>query len=168
MDLGVGAVMLTGALVRRRTRAAKPVSLTESVWRVCRQHAPLVAIGAGRLLAVRAADYHEVASEYGTHWNFFFTLALVTATAAIATPASVRATALCVAALFLVHQVVLVCGLAQWVEHAPRLGIFSANKVCGALRPGPTCSPTSLFSCSRPAAGGASFSPRLPRCLVAG
>ena len=129
MDLGVGAVMLTGALVRRRTRAAKPVSLTESVWRVCRQHAPLVAIGAGRLLAVRAADYHEVASEYGTHWNFFFTLALVTATAAIATPTSVRATALCAASLFLVHQVVLVCGLAQWVEHAPRLGIFSANKV---------------------------------------
>ena len=61
MDLGVGAVMLTGALVRRRT-SAKPARLSESALRVCRRHAPLVAIGVGRLLAVKAADYHEVAT----------------------------------------------------------------------------------------------------------
>ena len=61
MDLGVGAVMLTGGLVRRRT-SAKPARLSESALRVCRRHAPLVAIGVGRLLAVKAADYHEVAT----------------------------------------------------------------------------------------------------------
>ena len=49
------------ALVRRRT-SAKPARLSESALRVCRRHAPLVAIGVGRLLAVKAADYHEVAT----------------------------------------------------------------------------------------------------------
>lgn len=135
MDLGVGAVMLTGALVRRRA-SAKPARLSESAWRVCRRHAPLVAIGAGRLIAVKAADYHEVVSEYGTHWNFFFTLALVAAAAAVATPASARATALCAAALLLLHQAALLCGIAQWVEHTPRRGLLSANKEGLASLPG--------------------------------
>jgi hypothetical protein len=66
MDLGVGAGRLTGALGRRRA-SAKPARLSESAWRVCRRHAPLVAIGAGRLIAVKAADYHEVATTPSTH-----------------------------------------------------------------------------------------------------
>ena len=66
MDLGVGAVMLTGALVRRRARA-KPAGRSDSAWRVCRRHAPLVAIGVGRLLAVKAADYHEVVTPWAVH-----------------------------------------------------------------------------------------------------
>ena len=78
----------------------------------------------------------QVVSEYGTHWNFFFTLALVAAAAAVATPASARATALCAAALLLLHQAALLCGLAQWVEHAPRRGLLSANKVWRAPAPG--------------------------------
>ena len=67
MDLGVGAVMLTGALVRRPTAATRAGGGADrGAWRVCRRHAPLVGIGAARLLAVKAADYHEVVSEYGT------------------------------------------------------------------------------------------------------
>ena len=49
---------------------------------------PLLVFGAGRLLAVKATDYHEHVSEYGVHWNFFFTLAIVKVCYAIVLPLS--------------------------------------------------------------------------------
>jgi hypothetical protein len=116
----------------------------------------------------------QVVSEYGTHWNFFFTLALVAAAAAVATPASARATALCAAALLLLHQAALLCGIAQWVEHTPRRGLLSANKVGRAPAPGSLArararviSDRAALGCAWPA-GGASLPTRLPRHLVAG
>ena len=158
MDLGVGAVLMTGALVGRRRPPPTPGDsnshssshgggattspgpsrgLGHSLRRVGRRHAPLLAIGVARIIAVKASDYHEVVSEYGTHWNFFFTLALVAAAAGVATPRSAATTALCASALLLLHQAALSWGgLAEWVESAPRLGVFSANKEGLASLPG--------------------------------
>lgn len=35
-----------------------------------------IAIGVIRVISVKAINYHEKYSEYGVHWNFFFTLAV--------------------------------------------------------------------------------------------
>lgn len=78
MDFGVGAYVFANALVcpeaRRKTISGSRMNhITKqllSVW-------PLVALGIGRLVSVKMADYHEHVTEYGVHWNFFFTLAIV-------------------------------------------------------------------------------------------
>ena len=137
MDLGVGGVICISALMHRwrvssgvhahasstgRAHSARRLSL------VVLRHAPLLMLGALRLTAVRLSDYHAVHSEYGTHWNFFFTLGIVAAAAAAATPASPPATAAVGMSVLLVHQAALSGGLAAFVEHAPRLSLISANK----------------------------------------
>ncbi|KFP98083.1 Phosphatidylinositol-glycan biosynthesis class W protein [Leptosomus discolor] len=79
MDFGVGAFIFGNALVcpevRQKSEVTKPrfsnlARQLFSVW-------PLVLLGVGRLLSVKSIEYHEHTSEYGVHWNFFFTLAFV-------------------------------------------------------------------------------------------
>lgn len=78
MDFGVGAYVFANALVCPEARR-KHISGSWmghiakqllSVW-------PLVALGMARLVSVKMTGYHEHVTEYGVHWNFFFTLAIV-------------------------------------------------------------------------------------------
>ncbi|XP_017268029.1 phosphatidylinositol-glycan biosynthesis class W protein [Kryptolebias marmoratus] len=78
MDFGVGGFVFANALVcpearRRNVSGSKMSHITKqilSVW-------PLLALGMGRLVSVKMTGYHEHVTEYGVHWNFFFTLAIV-------------------------------------------------------------------------------------------
>ncbi|NXC49605.1 PIGW protein, partial [Penelope pileata] len=85
MDVGVGAFIFGNALVcpevRQRACEVQPKfsSLAKQVFSIW----PLVFLGVGRLLSVKSIEYHEHTSEYGVHWNFFFTLALVRAAASL-------------------------------------------------------------------------------------
>ena len=88
MDAGVGAFVYANGVVSYMARNSIPDSNREkmkllksqflqnlfntlySVW-------PIVLLGFLRLASVKAIDYQEHVSEYGVHWNFFFTLALI-------------------------------------------------------------------------------------------
>ncbi|NXN88356.1 PIGW protein, partial [Bombycilla garrulus] len=147
MDLGVGAFVFGNALVcpevrqechptrRRFSHLARQVF---SVW-------PLVALGVGRLLSVKSLEYHEHTSEYGVHWNFFFTLALVRLAASLllATFPTHKAWLAAVALAVLYQLLLSTTSLQAFILHGSdgrgsRLGFLDANRegllsLCGYL-----------------------------------
>lgn len=84
MDFGVGAYVFANALVcpeaRRKNISGSRMNhikkQLQSVW-------PLVVLGMGRLVSVKMTGYQEHVTEYGVHWNFFFTLAVVRVVASV-------------------------------------------------------------------------------------
>ncbi|KAG5284149.1 hypothetical protein AALO_G00023470 [Alosa alosa] len=84
MDLGVGAYILANAIVcpeaRRKEKKGSNLShVVRQLWSVW----PLVLLGMARMISVKMSGYQEHVSEYGVHWNFFFTLAIVRVMASI-------------------------------------------------------------------------------------
>ncbi|KAF2100339.1 GPI-anchored wall transfer protein 1 [Rhizodiscina lignyota] len=82
MDMGVGSFVFSGGLVSARSILREQLSgrkssllqrLRASLW----HSLPLLVLGAIRLFSVKGLDYAEHVSEYGVHWNFFFTLGLL-------------------------------------------------------------------------------------------
>ena len=83
MDLGVGSYVFSAGVV-----AARPVLKERATGRVTkspigrllqslRHSIPLLALGVVRLLSVKGLEYAEHVTEYGVHWNFFFTLGIL-------------------------------------------------------------------------------------------
>lgn len=90
MDIGVGSFVFAAGIVAARQQLKEQHFATRSmVTRMkesMRHSLPLFVLGIVRLLSVKGLDYAEHVSEYGVHWNFFFTLALLSPAIAILQP----------------------------------------------------------------------------------
>jgi hypothetical protein len=65
--------LLSPASVRGLTTAGLGQSLLRALWSTLLAVSPLLVMGLARLLVHEAVNYQRHESEYGTHWNFFFT-----------------------------------------------------------------------------------------------
>ncbi|KAJ4422745.1 Glucosaminyl phosphatidylinositol (GlcN-PI) nositol acylation protein [Gnomoniopsis sp. IMI 355080] len=142
MDVGVGAFVFSAGLVGARPvlkeRAAHAggsramaSTLPGRLGRSVRHALPLFALGVVRLLSVKGLDYAEHVTEYGVHWNFFFTMGLLPPFVALFQSALKFVPSYAALALILgvAYQVVLEStGLKAYILTAPRVDLLSQNR----------------------------------------
>jgi len=118
MDVGVGAFIFAHGLLGSR------ICHSKGQWS---KIYPIIGLGFLRLLSVKSLDYHEHVSEYGVHWNFFFTLALIKGIAALL-KLSIRPSVISTLILVL-YEIILKLGLQNWIlSDYPRNDFISSNR----------------------------------------
>ncbi|KKY39210.1 putative gpi-anchored wall transfer protein [Diaporthe ampelina] len=136
MDIGVGAFVFSAGVV-----AARPVlkeraeghgaPLFRRLVYSMRHSLPLLVLGVIRLLSVKGLDYAEHVTEYGVHWNFFFTLGFLPPFVAVFQSALKLIPSYAALALILGvgYQVLLEStGLKAYILTAPRVDLLSMNR----------------------------------------
>uniref|UniRef100_A0A8C1Q6A6 Phosphatidylinositol-glycan biosynthesis class W protein n=1 Tax=Cyprinus carpio TaxID=7962 RepID=A0A8C1Q6A6_CYPCA len=132
MDFGVGAYVMANALVCPEARGKNiQGSKISHVFKQLISVWPMVLLGFVRLASVKSSGYHEHVTEYGVHWNFFFTLAIVRVVAsALLALFPVNSSWLLALLIGGTYQVVLeTTGLKSFLLHNnERTGFLQANR----------------------------------------
>jgi phosphatidylinositol glycan class W len=81
MDLGVGSFVFSQGIVSAVPLIRDPAYITApmfpKLFSVTKHSLPVIVLGVVRILLVKGTEYPEHVTEYGVHWNFFITLALL-------------------------------------------------------------------------------------------
>jgi phosphatidylinositol glycan class W len=125
MDLGAASFVVAAGLVSSRARSSsfnkqqqkQPHNIWQRLYKYAARMLPLVFMGSLRLVTHKELEYQEHVSEYGVHWNFFYTLAMLVPVAALLPgPGWILPTIMATA-----YQYALSAkGLQEWVLQAPR------------------------------------------------
>lgn len=136
MDLGVGSFVFSAGVVAARPvlkeRAlGKSTPLYQRLLQSFRHSLPLLVLGVIRTLSVKGLDYAEHVTEYGVHWNFFFTLGFLPPFVAVfqSLLKFVPSHAALAVILAVLYQVVLEnSALKAYILLAPRVDLISRNR----------------------------------------
>lgn len=136
MDLGVGSFVYSAGVVSARSiirdRLVGNSSSTGSQLLISIKHSlPLLMLGLFRVYSVKGLELAEHTTEYGVHWNFFFTLALLPPSMALVQflPSTAPMLALVSLSLGIIYQTLLeFTGLEAYILNAPRVGLISQNR----------------------------------------
>ena len=136
MDVGVGSFVFSAGLVSARPilqarYAGKSSSFGSQLISAFRASLPLLALGFIRLYSVKGLDYAEHVTEYGVHWNFFFTLALLPPFVALlqSVSAVIPYAGLISILMSGLYQTFLeYTSLKAYILTAPRTGLLSQNR----------------------------------------
>ncbi|XP_020280539.1 phosphatidylinositol-glycan biosynthesis class W protein-like isoform X2 [Pseudomyrmex gracilis] len=138
MDTGVGLFILANAVVAPQTRdffldrQTRFQDILRKNLKDCfRNCALLLLLGLGRFVAVELIGYQKHVSEYGVHWNFFVTLAVVKFIISMITSTISSKYSLFSGIWILgMHEYTMnTKGLKTWVlGNSPRDEFFSANR----------------------------------------
>ena len=129
MDIGAGSFCVIGGLVSWFARSTAYSNLNiqsheyrRKIMKVIINVIPLLMMGLIRLITTKGLEYQEHVSEYGVHWNFFFTLACVNVGATLVRSIpKLRVPILSWVPLLLMYQMALTLkNFQSYIEEAPR------------------------------------------------
>jgi phosphatidylinositol glycan class W len=135
MDMGVGSFVFTAGVVSVRSSLKEGTGrrppLSKRLLTSIRHSIPLLVLGTVRLISVKGLDYAEHVTEYGIHWNFFFTLGFLPPFVALFQAAFdlVPSYAILSCTLAAVYEIALDwTSLGSYILVAPRTNLLSKNR----------------------------------------
>ncbi|KAL1632249.1 Glucosaminyl phosphatidylinositol (GlcN-PI) nositol acylation protein [Neofusicoccum ribis] len=136
MDLGVGSFVFAAGLVSARSilkqqATGKSQTLASRLYASIRHSLPLLVLGLIRLYSVKGLDYAEHVTEYGVHWNFFFTLGFLPPFMALFESAFALLPSFAALSIILgvVYEIALdFTDLTAFIVSAPRTNLFNQNR----------------------------------------
>ncbi|OCK85563.1 GPI-anchored wall transfer protein 1 [Lepidopterella palustris CBS 459.81] len=136
MDMGVGSFVFSSGVVSARSvlkdqmnRKSSPLAIRLAA--SMKHSLPLIVLGLVRLYSVKGLDYAEHVTEYGVHWNFFFTLGFLAPFVAIFQSLFniIPSFALLSLILGVSYEAVLnLTNLKAFILTAPRIDLLSQNR----------------------------------------
>lgn len=134
MDLGVGSFVFSMGLISARSYLRQfyvsKFNYTQNIVKCVKSCVPIVFLGVVRLVSVKSVDYHEHVTEYGKHWNFFFTLACMPIFSTILSPIIIKVSPLVLSMVImcLYEYFLIELGGLAFIISAPRNSFLEANR----------------------------------------
>jgi hypothetical protein len=131
MDVGVGLFVFSNGIVYNFPDVESKLTF-KRIKSLLVSSLPLIVLGIGRLVVTKEIDYQEHISEYGTHWNFFMTLAVTKFFGSILIDIfrTRNCTKFVAIAFLCIHEMFLHLGLKEFIlsEDTKRDTLLKANR----------------------------------------